>query len=87
MSDRRRLGTTEQVSEHLGVPVRTLYDWKLRGIGPQGIRVGKYLRYRWEDVERWLDEQAKSSGVAGTSAPPVPTRVPRRKPRVAGNAA
>lgn len=84
MADRRRLGTTEQVAEHLGVPVRTLYDWKLRGIGPQAIRVGKYLRYRWEDIERWLDEQAGANGSpdASTSA-----QAPRRTARTAGSAA
>lgn len=61
MGDRRPLGSTKQVSEHLGVPVSTLYDWRLHGVGPRAIRVGKHLRYRWEDIDRWLDEQAGSA--------------------------
>lgn len=55
------LATPEQVSEYLGVPVQTLYMWRYRGTGPRSSRVGRHIRYRWVDVERWLDEQAKAS--------------------------
>ncbi len=46
-----------QVAEYLGVPVQTLYDWRMRKRGPKAIKIGRHLRYRREDVERWLDEQ------------------------------
>lgn len=59
---RRPLGSPEEVSEHLGVPVQTLYTWRHRGIGPRASKVGRHLRYRWTDVEKWLDQ--KSSGGA-----------------------
>lgn len=52
------LWTVEETAAHLQVPLRTLYAWRTRGIGPRGIRVGRYVRYRREDVEAWLDEQA-----------------------------
>lgn len=52
------LGTPEQVAEFLGVPVATLYQWRHRGSGPRASRVGRHIRYRWADVERWLDEQS-----------------------------
>jgi excisionase family DNA binding protein len=55
---RAPLASTEQVAEHLGVPVKTLYQWRWLGVGPRGVRVGRHLRYRWSDVDRWLDEQA-----------------------------
>lgn len=58
---RRPLATTGQISEHLGVSVATLYDWRHRGVGPHAVRVGKHLRYRWEDVDAWLDEQGQKS--------------------------
>ncbi|HVV09019.1 helix-turn-helix domain-containing protein [Amycolatopsis sp.] len=50
-----RLWTVEDVAEYLCVPVNTLYDWRARGYGPQGKRVGKHLRYKAEDVIRWFD--------------------------------
>lgn len=57
-SARRPLGSVGEVAEYLGVPVDTLYAWRYRGIGPRGSKVGRHVRYRWEDVDRWLDEKA-----------------------------
>lgn len=47
--------TPEEVSEHLRVPVQTLYQWRWKGLGPSAIKVGKHLRYRRSDVESWLE--------------------------------
>jgi excisionase family DNA binding protein len=60
MSDRRPLATSEQVAEHLGVPVRTLETWAYRKAGPKYLKVGRHRRYRWSDVEKWLDQQASA---------------------------
>lgn len=54
----RPLATPPQVSEYLGVPVPTLYQWRHRGVGPRVRVVGRHLRYRWEDVENWVEQQA-----------------------------
>jgi predicted DNA-binding transcriptional regulator AlpA len=58
MAARRPLGTIDEVADYLQKPVATLYAWRTKGIGPKASKVGRTLRYRWEDVERWLDEQA-----------------------------
>lgn len=50
-----RLWTVEDVAEYLGVPVKTLYDWRTRDYGPKGKRVGKYLRYKADDVIAWFE--------------------------------
>lgn len=50
--------STEDLADLLGVPVRTVYAWRRNGTGPRAIRVGKHLRFRREDVERWLDAHA-----------------------------
>lgn len=50
-----RLLSTEEVAAYLGVPVATIYAWRVKGLGPRAARVGKFLRYRAADVERWLD--------------------------------
>ncbi len=51
------LGPTE-VSDYLGVPVATLYQWRSHRTGPPAIRVGRHLRYRRSALERWLDQQS-----------------------------
>ena len=51
-----RLLSTEDVARILVVPVATLYCWRYKGTGPKAYRVGKHLRYRLEDVAKWLDQ-------------------------------
>jgi excisionase family DNA binding protein len=50
-----------QLAAYLNVPVGTVYDWRHRGFGPPGFRLGKHVRYRRSDVDRWIDDQAKAS--------------------------
>lgn len=52
-----RLMTVEELSDYLRVPKTTLYGWRYKGTGPPAIRVGRALRYRESDVERWLQSQ------------------------------
>lgn len=47
----------EGLADYLGLPVGTIYQWRHKGTGPRGIKVGKHVRYRRSDVERWLDAQ------------------------------
>jgi predicted DNA-binding transcriptional regulator AlpA len=52
------LWTIEDVSTYLGVPVKTLYQWKWRGEGPPVRKVGRYLRYDPAAVKRWVTPAA-----------------------------
>ncbi|MFE5335748.1 helix-turn-helix transcriptional regulator [Isoptericola sp. NPDC056573] len=53
--DTTRMLTINEVADYLQVPVTTLYRWRCeQGKGPKGIRVGRYIRYRTEDVQKWL---------------------------------
>ena len=45
-----------EVSELLGIPVGTLYQWRYTGKGPRAARLGRHLRYRPADVEGWVEE-------------------------------
>jgi excisionase family DNA binding protein len=45
-----RLLTIAEVSDYLGVPVGTLYQWRHKQTGPKGIRVGRHVRYRPREV-------------------------------------
>ncbi len=62
----RRLLSVDEVAEVLGVPVKTLYQWRHKGVGPLGLRIGRHLRYRaadvWEWIERRAAEEASSRG-------------------------
>jgi excisionase family DNA binding protein len=52
-----KLLSIEDVADYLGVPKNTLYQWRTKGYGPTGRRIGKYVRYRSEDVDAWIDQQ------------------------------
>ena len=52
-----RLLTVQALADYLDVPVPTLYAWRYRREGPPGFRVGKHLRYRWTDIEDWVECQ------------------------------
>ena len=53
----RQLLSPEELASYLGVPLATVYRWRSRREGPLGMRVGRHVRYRLKDVDRWLDER------------------------------
>lgn len=59
--DRRPLATAEEIAEYLGVPLATVYQWSSKGRGPRLIKVGRHLRARWSDIEKWLDDKTISA--------------------------
>jgi len=61
------LYSTDGLAAYLGVPVTTVYKWNKDGTGPRRISVGKYVRYRPVDVERWLDARAIDTARAGAA--------------------
>ncbi len=59
-----QLLSIEDVSDFLGVPVSTVYQWRSKQYGPPGMKVGRHVRYRRSDLERWLDAQAQPQPAA-----------------------
>ena len=55
-----RLWSVHDVADYLGIPHKTLYNWRTRGIGPRARRVGRYLRYEEHDVRAWFSAQSES---------------------------
>ncbi len=56
-----RLMSPGEVARFLGLPLRTIYRWRSRGDGPRGYRIGRHVRYRYEDVELWLERHRDAS--------------------------
>jgi excisionase family DNA binding protein len=55
-----RLLSIPELADYLGVPIATIYRWRYMRDGPAGYRVGRHVRYRVIDVERWLETQRDS---------------------------
>ena len=53
-----RLWTLQDVSNFLGVPVGTLYHWRVRGEGPPAFKVGRHVRFDPDQVRAWLAAKA-----------------------------
>ncbi|MDQ1292653.1 MAG: hypothetical protein QG608_533 [Actinomycetota bacterium] len=51
-----RLWTAQDVANYLGIPLKTLYQWRSTGYGPPARRIGKYLRYKPDEVTTWFDQ-------------------------------
>ena len=60
-----RLLTLQQVADQLQIPAATLYYWRSTGDGPKSLRVGRYVRYRQDDLDAWI---ADRSGTERTPA-------------------
>lgn len=48
----------EQIAEELQLPLRTLYARRSRGDGPVGFKIGKHVRIRRQDLNKWVAGQA-----------------------------
>ncbi len=59
MQHRRPLAGVREVAEYFGLPERTIRDQVYRGVGVGrlGFRVGKYLRWTWDDIDAYVAAQ------------------------------
>ncbi len=58
-----------ELSEYLGVPVSTIYDWRSRGVGPRAYRFGKHLKFAVTDVTEWIEAQRDPAPAAHSLRP------------------
>jgi excisionase family DNA binding protein len=52
--------SVQDLAAYLDVPVATIYAWRYRRQGPTGFKVGRHLRYRKSDVDRWISEKIRN---------------------------
>lgn len=50
------------LGELLGVPVATLANWRCAGKGPPFLKVGRHVRYRRRDVDKWIADRVSRPG-------------------------
>lgn len=46
--------TMSEAASYMGVAVKTLRDWRYRGIGVPSRKEGRRVMYERTDVERWM---------------------------------
>ena len=56
-----KLIDTVQLAEYLGNEVNTCEGWRLKGIGPRYIKVGRLVRYKIQTVDLWIESQTRNS--------------------------
>jgi len=61
------LMTLEEVAEVFRVPPATVRKWRSNRDGPSGFRVGKYVRFRRSEVDKFIkkmeDRQREADGL------------------------
>ena len=58
-----KLLTKEQVSEILGIAVGTLAVWRTtKRYNLPYVKVGRYIRYRMEDVQAFIESRLQKGG-------------------------
>jgi predicted DNA-binding transcriptional regulator AlpA len=53
--------TLDELAERYQLPVATVRYWRNHGKGPKAVKIGRYVRYRLEDVLAWEREQFGAS--------------------------
>jgi len=52
-ASQKRILTDVEVAERLGVSRFTVRSWRLKGVGPRFLKMGRAVRYRCEDVDEY----------------------------------
>lgn len=55
-----RLLTAQEVADTLGIPLQSLYRWRVEGKGPAAVKVGKHLRFQPRAVSEWIESQTEA---------------------------
>lgn len=64
MNDHDRLLTITEVAALLGVPVATVRWWLHNETGPDYFKIGRHVKFRASDVERWVEARRRTGGTA-----------------------
>ncbi len=51
--------TSRQAAVHLGCEYGTMEVWRAKRRGPPYVKVGRLVRYRRQDLDRWLKDRVR----------------------------
>lgn len=51
----------QKLAAYLGIPISTIYDWRVHGKGLAAYRFGKHLKFAISDVRAWIAQQREPS--------------------------
>lgn len=57
----KKLLTEREIADLLNMSMRTLQEYRFRGIGPRFIKIGRAVRYSPEDVEAYIAARRRAS--------------------------
>jgi predicted DNA-binding transcriptional regulator AlpA len=58
MPEHEPLLAEDEAADYVGrVPPATLRQWRYLGTGPQYVKVGRHVRYRRTDLDKWLADR------------------------------
>lgn len=70
-----RLVNEKEAAQFLGYTIRALQNWRLRGGGPNFVKVSsRSVRYRVSDLSEWVDSRIVNSTSSHNSQRSVTTR-------------
>jgi excisionase family DNA binding protein len=78
--------TVGELADLLQVPPKTIYTWRYKRVGPPGVSIGRYVRFRAEDVAAWLETHADdvTRGLVARRDAPTKRRPRRNRPDGSG---
>lgn len=53
--------TPTQAGEYLQIPVETLRRWRGIGTGPRYAKIGRHIRYRKAELDRWIEQREREA--------------------------
>ena len=57
--------SSEDLSNEFRIPLPSVRRWRYTGLGPPGVKLGRHVRYRREDVDRWIEQRKDPVGAKG----------------------
>jgi hypothetical protein len=72
--------STDEVAARLKIPKKTLAVWASTKRGPRYARIGRYRRYRLDDLVLWEQEQIDKVGYPEPQGPIDTAHDDRRRP-------
>lgn len=52
-NDLAEWSSNQDLAARYTVPLKTVIDWRNRGVGPRGVRLGRHVRYHRDAVLEW----------------------------------